>query len=61
MYTIMFWIPKDELRAIRVDNDRPPYNPDFRFLPEHRIKPPIFTTSEEAFAYIAEYYPHMHP
>ena len=61
MYTIMYWTSKDELRAVYIDETGPACNHEFHFLPEHLIEPPLFETSAEAFAYIAEFHPEMQP
>ncbi len=63
MFTVMYWIPKSELRAINLQGNwrSPTHEREFKFLPEHSLDPPMFQTAEEAWTYIREKYPHLQP
>lgn len=66
-WTVMYWGPKGELRAINraAPESSDPWVRDYNaardreltFLPEHASAPPAFPTQEAAEAYIREHYP----
>lgn len=59
-WTVMLWVPKGELRVVGTYDELPAK--EFDFLPEHASgKLPTFATEGEAWAFIDEKYPHLHP
>lgn len=71
MFTVMFWIPKNELRAVPINEPASddPYvqawnrqtAKELVFLDEHKDNPPSFETAEEASLFIQTRYPHLAP
>ncbi len=57
-WTVMFWIPKNEMRVVKNDDCN---GDEFEWLPEHFDTRPSFETPEAASEYIRSQYPHLQP